>query len=258
MAPESNRVIFGSYNRKDSARVARIAEELASRGITLWLDTSLRPGEDFVSTLEAQIAKADAAIVFVGADGPGQFQRLEIGVLVHNRATGKLPALVPVLLEGATGENAGGFLGIYQHVDFRAKANDPLKQLVDAIRREQVQPATSAQNGPPDGASAHPLVKWFVREMTNPVEIKWFARQYRKASRWPEALYIHGHLMTLALDRRSRRDFAKACMDIGKIYVLSQNKELAERQWALARSVYGKYFPAKAQMIERHISRLTS
>jgi hypothetical protein len=253
MASESPRVIFGSYNRNDRAKVAMIADELGSRGIKLWLDPSLRPGDFFVSALEERIANAAAAVVFVGSDGLGPWQRQEVSILVRNHIAGKLATLVPALLEGATGENAGGFLGNIQHVDFRVKTRDPLKQLADAIAGEQGQPKTS-QNGSPDGASAHPLVKWFVREMTDPVEIDLLARQFTEARRWPEALYIYGQRMTLALDCRSRRDFANACIDIGKIYVLSKNTKLAERQWALARSVYRKYFPAEMDVIERRIS----
>ncbi len=253
MASESKGVIFGSYNRNDRAKVAMIAEELASRGIEIWLDPSLRPGDFFVSTLEEKIANAEAAVVFVGSDGLGPWQRQEVSILVRNHIAGKLHTLVPALLDGATGENAGGFLGNIQHVDFRARTKNPLKELADAIAGEQGQPKTS-QNGPPDGSSAHPLVKWFVREMTDSAEIDQLARQFKEARRWPEALYIYGHLMALALDRRSRRDFADVCVDIGKIYVLSKNTKLAERQWALATSVYRRYFPAELDAIMRRIS----
>src|SRR5438093_535682 len=170
MASDSKGVIFGSYNRNDRAKVAMIAGELASRGITIWLDPSLRPGDFFVSTLEEKIANAEAAVVFVGSDGLGPWQRQEVFILMRNLIAGKLHTLIPALLDGATGENAGGFLGNIQHVAFRMKTRDPLKQLADALAGERGQPNIS-QNGPLDGASAHPLVKWFVREMTNSAEI---------------------------------------------------------------------------------------
>ena len=174
MTERGDRIVFGSYNSRDRLKVEAIALDLESWGIKLWLDTErLSPGMVFGRALEDAIGRADAAVVFVGAER-GKWQELEIFMLLQNQVAGKLSALIPVLLEGA-GQNAGGFLSNMQHVDFRAAGREPLRQLAKALLATPDAKATAEQA---KGAQARALLKWIVQQATDPAELRRSVNRY--------------------------------------------------------------------------------
>src|SRR4030095_4340380 len=71
--------VFLCYHGIDNTFVKHIGEQLKNRGLLPWLDEwELRPGLPWQRSLEAQIENIKAAAVFVGANGIGPWQHMEI------------------------------------------------------------------------------------------------------------------------------------------------------------------------------------
>src|SRR5437764_8510149 len=108
---QKKELIFGSYNRKDFEAVQAIRLRLQHHGIDLWLDTQkLVSGTEWMTELEGAILRSRAAVIFKGPHGFGNFQREEVSVLFKLHADQKL-LVIPALLPGASGKDAGLFLG---------------------------------------------------------------------------------------------------------------------------------------------------
>ncbi len=126
--------VFLCHNDKDKPEVKKIAELLKKRGILPWLDEwEARPGFPWQRLLEEQIEQIKSAVVFVGKDGVGPWQQLEIEALLREFANRGCP-VIPVLLENASAEpKLPLFLRGMTWVDFRKHEPVPLKQLIWGI-----------------------------------------------------------------------------------------------------------------------------
>jgi hypothetical protein len=128
--------VFLCHNSVDKPVVKRIHEELKSRGIRPWLDEEqIRPGTDWLDTLEKRIFDIRSAAVFVGQTGMGPWQGLEVKALLRKFAKQGSP-IIPVILDSCESEpDIPSFLETFQLVDFRPSKNvpDPLKQLIWGI-----------------------------------------------------------------------------------------------------------------------------
>src|SRR5882724_3810692 len=71
-------VVFVSYNRKDSETAHAIAAQLEQRGVRMWTDRQVRPGDTWMDQLGSAIMRARAAIVFKGPNGFGPWQSQEV------------------------------------------------------------------------------------------------------------------------------------------------------------------------------------
>jgi hypothetical protein len=251
MAGNVDRLVFASYNTKDREKAEEVAKSLESWGIELWFDKKLNPGALWGTALEDVLEQAEAAVVFCGAE-VGRWQRQEILLLHRRYVEGRLKLLIPVLIEGARGD-LQGFLGLYQHVDYRGGSHRALpslaKSLLSWFRGE------SSPSGAPAGPALFELV---ISEAVDPAELEDYVGLYIKASKWREALYVCSRLRTVALSRFDGALFAKSCEWIGNIYFSSGQRDLAEIQWSIARSVYAKYAPAETEVFEESLLRLRS
>ncbi len=126
--------VFLCHRSGDKPAVEEIGRRLRERGVKPWLDVwELRPGLPWQRTLEEQIRTIGAAAVFVGPEGRGPWQDLEIQAFLRQfvqRGCPVIPVILarceevpvlPVFLEGMT------------WVDFRDEGRDPLAQLVWGI-----------------------------------------------------------------------------------------------------------------------------
>ncbi len=59
--------IFFSYSQKDSALADRIARELRTLGVEVFIDSSIMPGEDFRAALKTAVAKADVVLALISS-----------------------------------------------------------------------------------------------------------------------------------------------------------------------------------------------
>jgi hypothetical protein len=82
----------------------KIAEQLKEQGLLPWLDVwELRPGLPWQRALEQQIEHIQTAAVFVGKDGIGPWQQMELEAFLREFVNRGCP-VIPVLLDYAPKE----------------------------------------------------------------------------------------------------------------------------------------------------------
>jgi tetratricopeptide (TPR) repeat protein len=257
MSNESTKkdLIFASYNRKDLEVVQTISSRLRNQGIDLWLDTqNLLAGSEWLTELEAVILGSRAAVIFKGPHGFGNFQREEISALFKLHADQKL-LLIPALLPGASGKDAGVFLGNIHHVDFRLRNPDPFGELHSALVLNAPAKIALIESSAQQPERAHPLVQWIVNDMTNLKDMDIYGRRYIEAKRWPEALYIYHRLARLAIGQ-SNRLYADSYLQIGRIHFLAGQRDQAEKKWEIGFRIYRDYFPADLPKVDELINAM--
>lgn len=114
--------VFLCHNSRDKPIVRNIAAHLRKMGLKPWLDeVDLRPGVSSQRQLDKEISRANAAAVFVGADGFGPWEDIELHALLQECVKRGIP-VIPVLLENAPQgrePELPPFLRDFHWVDFR-------------------------------------------------------------------------------------------------------------------------------------------
>ena len=130
--------VFLCHNSKDKTVVKTLGEQLKARGLLPWVDEwEFRPGFPWQKTLEAEIDKIKSAAVFIGPQGFGPWQDMEIDAFLRKFVSRKCP-VIPVILEGCEGlPKLPVFLEGMMWVDFRRKEPDPMEQLIWGITGEK-------------------------------------------------------------------------------------------------------------------------
>lgn len=138
--------VFLCHNSKDKPVVKEIANQLKQRDILPWLDEwELRPGIPWQSELERQIENIKAVAVFVGQDGIGPWQNMELESFLLEFVKRKCPVIPVILLSCENPPKLPIFLSRMTWVDFRKRDPDPLERLVWGItgeRRPRREPET--------------------------------------------------------------------------------------------------------------------
>jgi tetratricopeptide (TPR) repeat protein len=148
---ESDFDVFLCHNSRDKLAVEKIARALQERGLRPWLDVwELRPGLPWQRTLEAQIERIGAAAVFVGTEGRGPWQELEIEAFLRQFVKRGCPVIPVVLRECREVPKLPVFVEGMTWVDFRVESPDPLERLVWGITGKK------PDSGPAATASAAP------------------------------------------------------------------------------------------------------
>src|SRR5688500_2920151 len=92
--------LFLSYNSKDRDAVLKIHEALKALNFKPWFDQeALTPGRLWQEEAEKGLMSCRAAAVFLGPNGIGPWENLEMRVLLTQVANEGVP-LIPVLLPG--------------------------------------------------------------------------------------------------------------------------------------------------------------
>jgi hypothetical protein len=149
--------VFLCYHRDDAEAVRKIALALKSAGVRPWLDEwELRPGSVWLDELDAIMSGVRCAAVFIGPNGVGPFEKIEIRALVRAFVERSV-RIVPVILEGVTTEPRWlKFLDDFQRVDFRNKAPDPLQRLVWGVEARGAERVRESGHALQDGGVACP------------------------------------------------------------------------------------------------------
>ena len=125
--------VFLCFNPEDKARVKAVAEQLQERGIRPWFDEQeLRPGRLWQKP-EKRILQIRSAAVFVGIEGSGPWQHLEIDRLLREFVLRGRPVIPVLLPESIQPSETPSFLEGGTWVDFRKSDPDPLGQLIWGI-----------------------------------------------------------------------------------------------------------------------------
>lgn len=127
------------YNPHDLEAVKEIGELLKVHGILPWLDVwEAQPGRSWQQCLQEQIEHVRSIAVFVGSNGLGSWEYLQIEAFIRQFVENGCP-VIPVILAGAPHEPAlPHFLKGMIWVDFRKQQPDPLEQLMWGITGKQM------------------------------------------------------------------------------------------------------------------------
>jgi len=125
--------IFLCHNNEDKVEVKEIAKQLMARGILPWLDEwDLQPGFPWQIALEKQIENIKSAAVFVGKNGLGPWQNMELLAFLRQFSNRKCPVIPVLLCNCDQNPELPAFLCGLQFVDFRSDRN-PLDRLIWGI-----------------------------------------------------------------------------------------------------------------------------
>ena len=126
--------VFMCHNSEDKAVVKQIAELLIEKRLVPWLDEwELRPGLPWQRALEAQIEQIQSAAVFVGQNGFGPWQDLELDAFLREFVMRRCPVIPVILSPCENVPQLPKFLRGHTWVDFRNTTPDPLAQLTWGI-----------------------------------------------------------------------------------------------------------------------------
>jgi WD40 repeat protein len=126
--------VFLCHKGIDKPVVKKIGEQLKVEGLLPWLDEwELRPGLPWQRALEQQIEHIKSAAVFVGKDGLGPWQQMELEAFLREFVDRGCP-VIPVLLDYAPDKpQLPVFLRGMEWVDFRKSDPEPLERLIWGI-----------------------------------------------------------------------------------------------------------------------------
>lgn len=131
--------VFLCHNTIDKPAVKQIGEALKERGILPWLDEwELRPGLPWQRLLEEQIGQIKSAAIFVGKEGTGPWQQVELEAFLRQFVNRGCP-VIPVILDYASKEpELPIFLQGMTWVDFRKQEPDPMSRLIWGITGKRI------------------------------------------------------------------------------------------------------------------------
>lgn len=122
---------FICYNSQDKTRITKLKNRLKKAGIKTWFDEDqLPPGRTWQNILEEQISSIRTAVVFVGQNGIGPWQRLEVKAFLQE-FVGRGCPVIPVILPNCKQvPELPIFLRQMTWVDFRKKKPNPFEHLL--------------------------------------------------------------------------------------------------------------------------------
>jgi hypothetical protein len=128
--------VFLCHNSRDKAEVKAIGRELKARGYLPWLDEwELPPGQPWQPELEVQIQSIRSAAVFIGGDGAGPWQNVELRALLAQFVERGCPVIPVILPSVSEAPKLPTFLQSFTWVDYRLDDPEPLERLIWGITR---------------------------------------------------------------------------------------------------------------------------
>ena len=141
--------VFLCHHGVDKPDVKKIGEQLKQQGILPWLDEwQLRPGLPWQSLLEQQITKIKSAAVFIGEDGVGSWEQMELWAFLSEFVKRRCPVIPVILSKAQKSPQLPIFLREMTWVDFRKQSPDPMERLIWGITGKK-SIAMSAHASPP-------------------------------------------------------------------------------------------------------------
>lgn len=126
--------LFMAHNSKDRDFVQAVAGQLQNRGIRCWLDSEqVLPGMSFQAEIQKGLGKAKAIAIFVGKEGLGRWQKIELSTAISKCVERGRP-VIPVLLPDVQRlPRTFSFLAQFSFVKFGRSADE--EQSLDALER---------------------------------------------------------------------------------------------------------------------------
>ncbi len=127
---------FIAYNAEDKAAVQDVCHILRRHGVYPWIDLEqIQPGTWVQDGIQSAIRRVRVAVVFVGPQGLGPWQKLEVSSFIDQCVADQVRVL-PVLLPGVHALPEGLlFLRQFSFVLFRESVfeTDPLQRLITSM-----------------------------------------------------------------------------------------------------------------------------
>ncbi|MEM1366609.1 MAG: TIR domain-containing protein [Cyanobacteria bacterium P01_H01_bin.15] len=157
--------VFLAHNSKDKDAVRAIARKLEAEGLTIWFDEKqIYWAEDIPERVAEGINRSLVAAFFIGTHDQGLFQRkIELGKLIDKHCRGEM--LVGVCLLPGVDDfpeiNAISLLSSKRYLKFDSiDSNQPLNELVSAIKRKKAECSSENFLGIQDGREASLDLAW--------------------------------------------------------------------------------------------------
>lgn len=126
--------VFLCHNSADKTVIRSVFKELRRRGIRPWFDEEhLRPGFPWQDQLENTIPRIKSAAVFVGQNGQGPWQVMELKAFLMEFTRRACPVIPVILSNAPTIPQLPIFLQSFQWVDFRRSEPSPWDRLIWGI-----------------------------------------------------------------------------------------------------------------------------
>ena len=94
--------VFLAHNSKNKVEVEKVSDRLKTRGLNPWLDKEqIPPGRWFQDVIQNVIPSVKSVAVFIGEDGIGKWQAVELRAFLSECLERDLP-VIPILLPGVT------------------------------------------------------------------------------------------------------------------------------------------------------------
>lgn len=117
--------VFLAHNSMDKPLVQFICDKLKAKGLKPWLDKEqIAPGRWFQDVIQEAIRKISSAAIFIGTNGVGRWQVLELRTFISQCVERNIP-VIPVLLPGV--KNIPPelvFLNEFNWVKFKSDINE--------------------------------------------------------------------------------------------------------------------------------------
>ncbi|MBW4515151.1 MAG: tetratricopeptide repeat protein [Timaviella obliquedivisa GSE-PSE-MK23-08B] len=125
--------VFLCHNSVDKEQMRAIAQQLHAQSLTSWLDEQeLTPGRAWIEILEQYLPRIKTVAIFIGAQGLGRWQKLEIPAFLTRFVEHGSPQILPVFLADAPQHcDLPFFLKNFGWVDFRQP--DPMPRMIWGI-----------------------------------------------------------------------------------------------------------------------------
>lgn len=128
--------VFLCHNADDKPAVRKISAAMQKQGIKTWLDEEqLEGGQFWQDELEKLIGRVENSCVFVGPNGRGPWQRVEIRAFLDECVT-RGCKVIPVLLPGAPDKpDVPPFLNQMMWIDLRTDYDRNLVRLISTLKQ---------------------------------------------------------------------------------------------------------------------------
>jgi hypothetical protein len=124
--------VFLSYAKADAQMVDRVARDIQSQGVDVWMDRQdLRAGQEWLPQIEEAISKADFMLVFISKSSlDSKWVQREYQAALQQQVKSGGTRLIPVLLEPV---DLPPFLASIQYIDLTESYDAGIHRLLQAL-----------------------------------------------------------------------------------------------------------------------------
>jgi hypothetical protein len=132
--------LFLSHSSRDKRFVRRLAKDLVSRGISVWVDEAeIKVGDSLIEKLREGIDQVDyVAVILSRASIQSEWVRREVDIAMNQEIAHRKVKVLPILIESLTLNAMPSFLAAKVYLDFSTEEGyrDALRRLLERLRKD--------------------------------------------------------------------------------------------------------------------------